>query len=191
MDGMTTTRTLLLIRHAETDFAGTFCGHSDPPVNERGRSQIERLVLDLQQQKLDAVYSSDLQRALTTAEALAASLAIPLRTSSNLREIGFGDWEGFTWEQTEKTDPAYAQRWVTEFPRLPAPNGEEFDSFTKRTLSEFDTVALSNQNAAIVTHAGVLRVILTRRCGLSDDQAWQRAREYCGIFTHSEGDMEQ
>jgi broad specificity phosphatase PhoE len=187
---MSAKRTLLLIRHAETDFAGTFCGHSDPPINERGRVQIERLLTELQHHKPEAVYSSDLQRALTTAKAIADFFAAPLLVTSNLREIGFGDWENSTWERNEQRDSVYAQRWIAEFPRLPAPNGEEFECFEKRTLHEFDTVVASDQNAAIVTHAGVLRLILTRRYGWSEEQAWLQTRGYCGIFIDSSGGVE-
>jgi broad specificity phosphatase PhoE len=181
---------LLLIRHAETDFAGTFCGHSDPPVNARGRLQIEQIVSKLRRHVFDAVYSSDLERVLATARAIAASSSVPLRVTANLREIGFGDWENSTWEQCERRDPAYAQRWIAEFPRLAAPNGEAFESFKKRALKEFDEVVVSNQNAAIVTHAGVLRVILTRRCGLSDEQAWLRTKSYCSVFAYPDGGAE-
>jgi alpha-ribazole phosphatase len=180
-------KTLLLIRHAETDFAGTFCGHSDPPVNERGHLQIGQLVNELKRHELDVVYSSDLERALTTAEAIATFCSAPLRVVARLREIGFGDWENSTWEQNELRDPAYAQRWLAEFPRLPAPNGEEFDPFEKRVLRGFDDIAASNQNAAIVTHAGVLRVILARRCGLSEEMAWLQTKAHCSVFTYPNG----
>jgi len=181
---------LLLIRHAETDSAGTFCGHADPPVNARGRVQIEALLNALEQHKIEAVYSSDLQRARTTAEAIAKYFDVPLRTTSNLREVGFGDWENSTWEQIERRDPAYAQRWVAECPRLAAPNGEEFAAFEDRTLREFDALATANQNAAVVTHGGVLRVILTRRCGVSDDQAWLDTKDYCSVSIYPNGGRE-
>jgi len=183
-----TANRVLLIRHAETDFAGTFCGHSDPPINARGRQQIERMMVGLLRYKLEVVYSSDLQRALATAEAIATSFSVPLRITSNLREIGFGDWENSTWEQNEGRDPAYAQRWASEFPRLRAPNGEDFSSFEERTLSEFDAISASNQSAAIVTHAGVLRVIFTRRFGLSNDEAWLRTKDYCDVFDYPHED---
>jgi broad specificity phosphatase PhoE len=185
--GRVSAKKILLIRHAETDFAGTFCGHSDPPVNERGRLQIEQLVAELQPHKLDAVYSSDLERALATAAPIAASFSVSLQVTANLREIAFGDWENFTWEQIEQRDSAYAQRWVAEFPRLPAPSGENLASFEKRALKEFDGVIASNQSSAIVTHAGVLRVILTRRCGLSDEQAWLQTKTYCSVFAYRDG----
>ena len=100
---------LLLIRHAETDAAGTFCGHADPPVNARGTAQIEELVAKLACYQVEVVYSSDLRRALATAEAVATYFSVPLKTTSNLREIGFGDWENATWSEIEVRDPAYAK----------------------------------------------------------------------------------
>jgi broad specificity phosphatase PhoE len=184
---MTRNFKLLLIRHAETDFAGTFCGQSDPPVNARGHAQIDALLTSLQSHKIRVVYSSDLQRATTTAQSIATFLKAPLQITSELREIAFGDWENLTWKQTQKQDPAYAERWAAEFPKLPAPNGEDFATFERRTLSKFDSIAASQQNAAVVTHAGVLRLILTRRCGLSDEQAWLQTKTYCGVFIYPEG----
>jgi alpha-ribazole phosphatase/probable phosphoglycerate mutase len=188
MGSMSTEKTIFLIRHAETDFAGTFCGHSDPPVDAKGRLQIEQLLLKLEQNKIDTIYTSDLQRALTTAEAIAARLNAPLHVTSNLREIGFGDWESFTWEQIQHRDPVFAKHWTEEFPNLPAPNGEEFASFERRILSEFDAIAATNRNAAIVTHAGVLRVILTQRCGSTNEQAWLQTKAHCCVVSHTIGD---
>jgi alpha-ribazole phosphatase len=188
---MTVSAKLFLIRHAETDSAGTFCGHSDPPVSARGHAQIEALLLTLQQHEIDVVYSSDLQRARTTAEAIATFFTAPLRVTSDLREIGFGDWESLTWEQIEQRAPAYAQRWVAESPRLAAPNGEEFAVFEDRVLSEFDTLAATNRNAAIVAHAGVLRTIMIHRCGVSDDHAWLNTKAYCSVSIYPNGGLER
>jgi broad specificity phosphatase PhoE len=188
---MTASAQLLLIRHAETDSAGTFCGHSDPPINARGRVQIEALLQTLQQHEIDAVYSSDLRRAHATAEAIATFFSAPLRVTSNLREIDFGDWESLTWEQIEQRTPGHAQRWVAESPRLTAPHGEDFAVFRARVLREFDTLAATNRNAAVVTHAGVLRIIMTHRCGVSDEQAWLNTSAYCGVFIYPNGGPER
>jgi broad specificity phosphatase PhoE len=184
------TAKLFLIRHAETDSAGTFCGHSDPPINARGRQQIDALLNALEQHEIDIVYSSDLQRARMTAEAIAAFFAAPLRTTPNLREIGFGDWENSTWKQIEQRDPTFAKQWVAAYPRLSAPNGEDFMAFEGRTLSEFDALAATNRNAAVVTHGGVLRVMLTRRCGVSDERAWLDTKAYCSVFIYPNGGPE-
>ena len=175
---------LLLIRHAQTDLAGTFCGSSDPPVNERGELQIQALLERVKHDPFEAVYSSDLQRATATAKALARTL--PVITRPALREIDFGAWEGRTWSEIERDDPAYAQRWIDDYPNLPAPGGERFVSFQARVLAEFEELLGSGKpvRAAVVTHAGVMRVILTARCGVEERESWELTRSYCSFFAY-------
>lgn len=179
---------LLLIRHAETDLAGTFCGQANPSVNEAGQLQIAELVSRLQPHRLEAVYSSDLARALTTAEAIATAFSVPMHINTELREISFGDWEGLTWQECEQQDAAYAKRWADEFPKLPAKNGEKFVDFERRVLMAFDRIVASEQWVAVVTHAGVLRSILTARCGWSDAAAWAGTKEYCSVLRYESGE---
>ena len=179
---------LLLIRHAETDLARTFCGSSNPPLNAAGDAQLAKLLETMPQQPPAVVYSSDLERALTTAKPIAARFFAPVRTIPDLREIDFGDWEALTWQQVEQRDPIYAQKWVSEFPRLPAPGGQTIDSFEKRVLDAFDTLVALDESAIVVTHAGVLRVILIRRCRATEDEAWRRTRDYCSFFHYPPGE---
>jgi alpha-ribazole phosphatase/probable phosphoglycerate mutase len=246
---------LVFIRHAETDLAGTFCGHADPPLNARGHAQAAHLAQQLAAQPFDAVYSSDLQRAVQTA----AVFNLPITTNPALREIHFGDWESLTWPQIEARDPLYARRWADSFPHLPAPNGETFAHFESRVLNELSVILracnffsfrsagrvpgersllagvqaeesasvvarfppvilsevrhqpdaaegparldaperppepfshpLSHQpHTAIVTHAGVLRIILRELFGHTDAQAWAATKPYCCTFPYPDDD---
>src|SRR5882757_7434908 len=127
---------LLFIRHAETDMAGTFCGHSDPELNERGRIQLSKLINRLRMENIGVVYTSDLRRAHTTGTAIAEAFNVDCHVRPALREINFGQWEGITWEEIERRDDVYARRWIAEYPRLPAPNGETFQNFERRVLGE-------------------------------------------------------
>ena len=88
--------TLLLVRHGETDWnrLGRWQGHSDTPLNARGREQARELAPQLD--GVDVVYSSDLARARETAEILAEELGADVRLDARLRERGFGAWEGLT-----------------------------------------------------------------------------------------------
>jgi alpha-ribazole phosphatase/probable phosphoglycerate mutase len=174
--------TILLIRHAETDLAGTFCGHANPPVNARGTAQIESLLNTLGHYSIAAIHTSDLLRAHTTAQAIANKLAVPLYPSTNLREIHFGDWEALTWPQIEQHDSAYAKLWADQYPLLSAPNGEAFNDFESRVLPHIDTIISHNDDAAIVTHAGVIRTVMTHRCNLSTQQARELTKNYCCVF---------
>jgi alpha-ribazole phosphatase/probable phosphoglycerate mutase len=177
---------LLFIRHAETDMRGTFCGQSDPPVNAAGYEQIARLLRSLRGQSFDAVYTSDLRRALTTAAALADFFNIPCIARPALREIHFGSWEGLTWREIELLDPVHPARWLREYPTLPAPGGESFSSFEDRVSAETDSILRQNDHrrVLVVTHAGVMRSILRTRCMLGENEAWALTKTYCCSFSY-------
>lgn len=174
--------TLLLIRHAETALAGTFCGATDPPLNDRGRAQLPGLIARLSARTdafpLNAVYTSDLLRARETAEAIAADTPIHVRPA--LRQIDFGRWETLTWQQIEDADPIYAARWISEFPNLPPGGGEPIPLFRHRVLQEFAFIRqqLTGQTIAVVTHSTVLRVLLEGLGHFSAHHAWESTRDY-------------
>ena len=180
---------LLFIRHGETDLAGRFCGSSDPPINEDGFRQIEQLIERLRTEPIDAVYASDLSRSLTTADAIGKAFALSPIKLPELREIDFGKWEGLSWQQIESRDQAYARRWSEAYPDLPAPGGEPFDAFQSRVLGEVKHLLAmtSERSAAVVTHAGVMRVVLRSLCGFDEQEAWQKTRTYCGFFRYHMG----
>jgi alpha-ribazole phosphatase len=179
---------MLFIRHAETDMAGTFCGHYDPELNARGLEQLPALIDELRTRKIGVVYTSNLRRALATGRAIADALSVDCHVRPALREISFGRWEGLTWDEVQERDAAYARRWVTEFPGLPAPEGERFQDFQQRVLEEvrsLSTKECDGRCAAIVTHAGVLRTVLRAFHGCSEEDAWKLTRSYCCIVNHN------
>ena len=179
---------ILFIRHAETDMGGMFCGHSDPELNARGCVQLAELIDKLRMEDIGAVFTSDLRRSYATASAVAEALDINCHVRSALREIDFGQWEGLTWKQIEQQDEGYARRWVAEYPHLPAPGGENVLDFEQRVLGEIKfvlTEATSDgRSIAVITHAGVLRVILCKILDCSEEEAWDRTRSYCSVVRY-------
>lgn len=176
--------TLIFVRHAETDLAGRFCGHSDPHLNESGHAQLADLIERLAPYAIDLVVSSDLARARETAEAVANPRALPIRTCAELREIFFGQWEGLDWASIEAVDQAFANRWVSEFPHLAAPGGEAVAAFRHRVAAAVRSLreeAESQRTIAIFTHAGVIRALLEDECHFSAHHAWERTRGYATI----------
>ena len=89
-------RILFLFRHGETDWnrEGRLQGHTDTPLNATGLAQAEALAETLRPHRLDAVVSSDLMRAWTTARIVAGALGLPLLADPGLRETNVGAAEG-------------------------------------------------------------------------------------------------
>ena len=181
---------ILFIRHAETDMAGTFCGHCDPELNARGQAQLSELINELRREDICAVYASDLCRARATGVAIAEAFGVDLHVRRALREINFGQWEGLTWKEIEQQDETYARRWVAGYPNVTAPGGESFRDFEQRVLNEVEYLSRAaaeskDRSIAVVAHGGVLRTVLCRLQGCSDASAWEQTRSYCSIVRHT------
>jgi broad specificity phosphatase PhoE len=180
-------REILFIRHAETDMAGTFCGHSDPELNARGQSQIADLITEIHAEGIGMVYASDLRRAHATGIAVAQAFGVDCHVRPALREINFGQWEGLTWEEIEQRDGAYARRWIAQYPHLAAPSGEGFYDFERRVLDEVQLLscAAEGRRIAVVTHGGVIRTVLGALQGRHGEDAWRQTRSYCSVVRYT------
>jgi alpha-ribazole phosphatase/probable phosphoglycerate mutase len=173
---------LVLIRHAATDMSGTFCGQSDPPINEMGRAQATALAGRLHDWPVRRLYSSDLQRARQTAEILGSTWNIPVEAKSALREISFGDWEGRRWIEVRSSGPDITL--MESCPEVAAPGGESFGCFRARVLqavTELIDDCNGHELTVIVTHLGVIRVVLTEVSLANCDRSVQPRIDHCSI----------
>ena len=153
---------LLLVRHAHTEMAGRFCGHSDPPLSVTGMAQLAGLNNKIMCYPITHIFSSDLQRARQTAEAIAQLRKLQVTCLDTLRELALGSWEGLDWDQVVARDPEYAQRWLDNYPYIAAPGGECFADFLQRVQRAMTAIAGGTQDgcAVVVTHGGVIRTFL-------------------------------
>jgi broad specificity phosphatase PhoE len=151
--------TLILVRHAHTEMAGKFCGQIDPPLSAEGLAQLVELDEKLSAHTFARIFSSDLERARQTAEAIGNRHNLPVHLLRSLREVAFGSWEGLDWDQVVAQDPACAQRWLDHYPSISAPGGEGLEHFRKRIRDAMDSIAdqVPGGCAVVVTHAGVIR----------------------------------
>jgi glucosyl-3-phosphoglycerate phosphatase len=153
--------TLLLVRHGETDWNRDhrWQGHSDPPLNDRGREQARELAgtLDVP----DVVYASDLSRARETAEILASRFDVPIRTDARLRERDFGDWEGRTSDELERVFGDAFARWRSGEGHG-ADDSEPYEAFFERIRSFLADVVERHpdEQVLVVAHGGSVRAIL-------------------------------
>ncbi len=170
---------IIAIRHGETawNVDSRLQGHLDIPLNDVGLWQARQAALALADEPIDAIYSSDLQRAWVTARAIAETTQAPLTAHQGLRERGFGVLQGHTFEEIEAKDPEQAYRWRKRDPAFAPEGGESLIALRERITAT--TYALAAQHVGgqivLVAHGGVLDV-LYRAATRQDIQAprtWQ------------------
>ena len=172
---------IVLIRHGETDWntETRIQGHTDIPLNAKGKWQAQRVGAALAEEGLQAVYSSDLQRAHATAQAVAQACGLPLQVSTRLRERAFGRFEGRTFVEIESEWPEAAQRWRLRDPSFGPPGGESLQVFYERCVQAVHDLAAAHEGQAVamVAHGGVLDCLYRAATGqaLNAPRTWVMA----------------
>jgi probable phosphoglycerate mutase len=174
-----TETTLWLVRHGEStaNARGIVQGHDDrPDLTLRGRLQAQRLVGILRHRSVDAVYSSDLRRALRTANVLSNALGLPVQTERTLRERGFGVLEGGPLSALRPEFTGIRHGRVEDVHARPL-GGESLDDLYRRAGKFVGWLLLREvgRNVVLVTHGGTVRAIRAYCAGRTvDELAWDR-----------------
>jgi 2,3-bisphosphoglycerate-dependent phosphoglycerate mutase len=167
---MSMTTRIVAVRHGETawNVDSRVQGNQDIPLNATGRWQAERMSAALVDEGIAAVYSSDLLRALTTAESLGAALALPVVTDTRLRERGFGVFETYTFAEVEARWPAEARRWTQRDPEFAPEGGESLREVYQRSIATVNQLAAAHvgQTIAVVAHGGIMDCLYRAATGL-------------------------
>jgi len=157
-------RLLFLFRHGETDWnrEGRLQGHTDTPLNASGLAQAEALTEKLRPHRLDAVVSSDLSRALTTARIVADALGVPLLADPGLRETDVGAAEGLLWADAKiRFGEGLTERWFTDGD-VAFPGGETGIATRTRGLAALRRLAAAQpyRRIGVSTHGAMLRQLM-------------------------------
>jgi broad specificity phosphatase PhoE len=159
-----------MIRHgfSEANNQKLFAGHSDFPLTEIGKMQAERCAEALKDEKIDAVYASDLSRAFETALPIARAHNLEVIPHKGLREIFAGKWEGhsFTWLDENYPDE-YGRVWKTDIGKTKPDGGESVAELYSRVLATLRNIAADNEGktVCIATHATPIRSVCTAAAG--------------------------
>jgi broad specificity phosphatase PhoE len=169
--------TILIARHGESDWnrERRWQGHADRPLTERGREQARALAARLAHIELDAVYSSDLERARETGAIVADEQRLELRIERDLREVDVGSWAGLTRAEAEARFPEGFAQWRAGFPGWK--DGETYEAMTERVLAAVGRIAGAHdgERLLVVSHGGPIRAIHAAALGL-DIHAYRRLR---------------
>lgn len=155
---------VLIIRHGQTDWnkMKRLQGHSDIPLNEKGLQQALALAETLQSESLDGVYSSDLMRALATAEEIAKWHQLQVKSYPDLRERCYGVFEGMHPKDIEEQYPESHAAWHAADPDHVFPPGERIAEsvrkFHHRAISALKRCAEQHagKKIAVITHFGII-----------------------------------
>ena len=161
-----------LLRHGETEQGG-LRGSLDDALTDKGWAQMRSAVAEAGPWQV--LVSSPLQRCARFADELGARLHLPVQREAALQELHFGDWEGRSAAQImEDQADALGRFWADPYGYTP-PNGEPVSAFAERVLAGVER--LSQQHAGkrvlLVTHGGVMRLLLARARGLPREQLLQ------------------
>lgn len=155
-------KTFILIRHGMTDMNSTtdtsvdrIRGWLNVPLAPEGIKEAHKLAGELRDMGLDVLYSSDLERALETAEIIAKKLKIKVISTGMLRPWDLGTFAG---KSTKEALPAIAE-YAEKKPDTRVPEGESFNSFKKRVFRGLGEIVESGKDLGVVTHHRVERLL--------------------------------
>jgi broad specificity phosphatase PhoE len=154
--------TIYLLRHGETALnVARVLQPASTPLSARGSAQASALAQRMRTTELAGIVSSDLPRALHTAQAIARDCGLELQTCELLQERNFGDWRGLAYDTMDFNPLLFADA---------PPGGESALAFAKRVAAAFEHIAnlRSSMNGAlaVVTHGMVIRQMLTAHVSL-------------------------
>lgn len=170
---------IVLVRHGETDWNAEMRmqGQLDTRLSARGQSQARATGAALADERFDAIFSSDLQRAHDTARAIATGRGLAVHLDPGLRERSFGVFQGSTYAEIDARWPAEAARWRRHDPTFAPADGETLVAFYDRALAAMTAIASASRGRSIVvvTHGGVLDCVYRAACGIGLDapRVWQ------------------
>jgi len=177
---------LMLIRHGDTDWnvEEIFRGRADIALNETGIKQAELLARHLADEKIVAIYSSPLKRALKTAEIIALSHHIDAITAAELIDFNYGEWQGLSHDTVKDKCKTLYEKWLTKPHLVRMPKGESLDDVRERATSLMDRIITKHEGTvALVSHRVVGKVLICALLGLDSSHFWNIRLDTCGITT--------
>jgi broad specificity phosphatase PhoE len=161
---------IFLLRHGATDWnlAGKCQGATDLELNETGLMQAETAALGLSREKIDAIYSSNLRRALQTAGAVGRFHNLPVLVEEDLRELDHGALEGLTFAEIHAARPDFIRQWRDTPEDAAIPGGEKLIEVERRAWNALGRIASRHrleETLVIVSHNFPILAVICRITG--------------------------
>jgi alpha-ribazole phosphatase len=176
---------LWLLRHPEPEASarGRCYGSLDVALSPDGIRQARSVAGRLAQEIFTAIYTSPRQRCTQAAQILAAGRTCPVETMAALRELDFGEFEGRTYNEIAATYPDLYQQWMERPTETQFPGGESLLDMRTRVIAATRELRSrhTGQSIALVTHGGVIRIILADSLGVDTANIFRIGQRYGAI----------
>jgi len=181
---MKNNRKIYLVRHCEPDLPkkSSLClGRKDVPLSNRGLKQAENLRNFLSKLNIETIYSSPLVRALKTAEIISNG-DIQYEIVDNFTELDVGKWDGMSFDEIKEKYPKEYEERGKNFDDYIIEEGESLSACKNRALKALSKVVNESKgNIAVISHAGVIRTILSDIMNISIEEIFSYKLEYGSI----------
>jgi broad specificity phosphatase PhoE len=177
---------LILARHGQTawNVVEVFRGRSNVNLDETGLRQAELLSDYLRKRRIEAVYSSPLQRALKTARAIASRHKLKVVITQGLNDLKFGEWEGLPVTEVREKYATLFTEWVEKPHLVEIPGGEGLDDVTRRVLTFVSDIITRHKGIVVlVSHRVVHKVLTLALLGLDNSHFWNIKLDTAAITT--------
>ncbi|GBE37852.1 MAG TPA: histidine phosphatase family protein [Nitrospirae bacterium] len=194
---------LYLIRHGETEGADAkrYKGHIDVPLSQNGVRQMQRLSKYIhkliahssQSTELNAVYTSDLSRAVKSAEIIAKPHGLKPVVIKDLKERNFGIWEGMSFDEIKHKYSEEFDAWTDNPLKFSPMRGESTVEVKDRAIAALgkilskhnyqstDKNSPGSENIAIVSHGGINRIVLCHLLGIPLENIFRIEQDFAAV----------
>ncbi len=162
--------TFMLIRHGHCDPVGKYIAgrKSGIKLDETGIGQVKQLVSRLDGIKVEAIYSSPLERAIETASPLAEQKKLKINIAEELNEVDYGIWTGKSFEELS-SEPLW-KLYNTYRGRVRIPGGEMMPEIVSRMSRLMERLRRTYQGTVIlVSHGDPIKSVIAHYTGIPLD----------------------
>lgn len=178
---------IIIIRHGQTTWnegeGERFRGRAEVELDQWGIRQARATAARMTQWEIDAIYSSPLKRALSTAETLAEHPGLRVQPLEGLIDIDYGKWQGLSLKEAAADDSKLYELWLKNPHLVTFPQGENLEQVQKVAVAAVETLLPEHpeQTIILVSHKVICKVLLCHFLGLDISHFWQVQQDTCSI----------
>ncbi len=172
--------TIILARHGEVNAPpGVLYSQQDVSLSEKGLLQAKNMAKALAGLPINKVISSDLTRCAIIASEVSSCHRLKPELFTQLRELDFGLWSGFRWDEIEDKWPQEAKKRIADMENYRPPHGESLADMVGRSWPIFKQMAEDQlgKTVAVIAHGGLNRVLISMALGLPVSRCFNLAQE--------------